>query len=76
MSALFTEKEDGGVKISFRSKGNFSVRDMAKKFFNGGGHHNAAGGRFDGSMDECVEHFISALKYYKTELMDIDALEI
>lgn len=75
MSALFTEKDDGGVKISFRSKGSFSVRDMAKKFFNGGGHHNAAGGRFDGSMDECVEHFISALNYYKAELMDADTTE-
>lgn len=68
MSALFTEKEEGGVKISFRSKGDFSVRNMAKKFFNGGGHHNAAGGRYDGNIDECVEQFIAALEYYKEEL--------
>lgn len=71
MSALFTEKEDGGVKISFRSKGDFSVRELAKKFFNGGGHHNAAGGRFDGNLDECVEHFIGALKFYKDELQNV-----
>lgn len=30
-------------KISFRSKGDFSVNDFARKFFNGGGHTNAAG---------------------------------
>ena len=30
--------------MSFRSKGNITVNDFAKKYFNGGGHKNAAGG--------------------------------
>ena len=67
MSALFTEKDDI-IKISFRSKGDFSVRDMASKFFNGGGHKNASGGKYLGSLDEAVEHFIAALAYYKDQL--------
>jgi phosphoesterase RecJ-like protein len=67
MSALFTEKDDG-IKISFRSKGNFSVRELAAKFFNGGGHKNASGGKFMGSLDEAVERFIASLEFYKDQL--------
>ena len=29
--------------MSFRSKGNFDVRQFAREHFNGGGHVNAAG---------------------------------
>lgn len=31
------------TKVSMRSKGDFSVNEFARKFFNGGGHTNAAG---------------------------------
>ena len=41
--AAFVERE-GIVKISFRSKGDFSVNQFARDHFNGGGHINAAGG--------------------------------
>ena len=30
--------------MSFRSVGTYSVRDFAAQHFDGGGHHNAAGG--------------------------------
>ncbi|MBN2663407.1 MAG: bifunctional oligoribonuclease/PAP phosphatase NrnA [Bacteroidales bacterium] len=43
-SILFTENDDG-VHLSLRSKGNFDVSNIARVFFNGGGHKNAAGGR-------------------------------
>jgi phosphoesterase RecJ-like protein len=41
-TAMFIEKE-GFIKLSFRSKGSFSVNDFARIHFKGGGHLNAAG---------------------------------
>jgi len=61
LSVLFIEKKDY-IKISFRSKGEFSAGDFAKKYFNGGGHRNASGGLFYGSMEECVNKFIEIVK--------------
>lgn len=66
--AAFFSIRDGEVKISFRSKGNFSVNELAKRHFNGGGHRNAAGGSFKGSLKQAVELFESLLPDYKTEL--------
>ena len=42
--AVFAKQSSDRVKMSFRSVGQFSVRDFAEKHFDGGGHHNAAGG--------------------------------
>ncbi|MGN6803211.1 MAG: DHH family phosphoesterase, partial [Ginsengibacter sp.] len=41
-------------KSSFRSKGGFDVNTFARKYFNGGGHYNAAGGRNKEPLDEVV----------------------
>ncbi len=43
------------IKISLRSLGDFDVNKIARKFFNGGGHKNAAGGRLRRSMDKTLE---------------------
>ena len=68
-AVIFIEnKEEGIVKISFRSEGEFSVNEFARKYFNGGGHTNAAGGRSDISLQETIEYFVSILKEYKAEL--------
>ena len=42
-AVLLTQHIDT-VRLSFRSTGNFAVNELAKKYFNGGGHKNAAGG--------------------------------
>lgn len=42
-SVLVTEHDDE-VKLSFRSQGDYAVNGFAEKYFNGGGHRNAAGG--------------------------------
>jgi phosphoesterase RecJ-like protein len=60
MSALFIEKEDH-IKISLRSKGDFNVNTFASGYFNGGGHKNAAGGKYKGTMEECLEYFEQVL---------------
>ncbi|MBT8306076.1 MAG: bifunctional oligoribonuclease/PAP phosphatase NrnA, partial [Maribacter sp.] len=68
-AVIFIEnKEEGIIKISFRSEGDFSVNEFARTHFNGGGHTNAAGGRSDVSLSETVAHFISLLKDYKEQL--------
>ncbi|MBL7924639.1 MAG: bifunctional oligoribonuclease/PAP phosphatase NrnA [Bacteroidia bacterium] len=67
VAVLFSER-DGLVKISFRSKGKFSVKDIAEKYFEGGGHRNAAGGRSKLSLDDTVKKFVAHLAEYKSEL--------
>ncbi|MGW9686837.1 DHH family phosphoesterase [Flagellimonas sp. 2504JD1-5] len=68
-AVIFIEnKEEGIIKISFRSVGDFSVNEFARKHFNGGGHDNAAGGRSDDHMDATIENFNTILKTYKSQL--------
>jgi len=68
-AAIFIEdKEQSIIKISFRSKGSFSVNKFSRNHYNGGGHDNAAGGRSEFAMQETVDNFCSLLKDYKTEL--------
>lgn len=60
--------EQGIIKISFRSKGTFSVNEFAGKYFQGGGHNNAAGGKSVETIEKTVEKFVSLLPKYKNEL--------
>lgn len=64
VSVLFSER-DKLVKISFRSKGDFSVKQIAEKYFDGGGHRNAAGGRSSSALDDTINKFKSILSEYK-----------
>ena len=66
-TAFFLEKEDK-VKMSFRSKGNFSVNDFSKKHYGGGGHLNAAGGDAKIPMNELIRQFRELLPLYEKEL--------
>jgi len=67
-SVLFIEKKDEGlIKISFRSKGDFKVNIFASKFFNGGGHEHASGGISKLSLQETEKKFISDIKKYIKE---------
>jgi phosphoesterase RecJ-like protein len=67
VAAVIIEREDG-VKISFRSKGEFSVSEFARKHFEGGGHRNASGGKSQLSLEETVKKFVEILPQYKEEL--------
>jgi len=71
-AVLFLENEDGSVRISFRSKGNFPANEFAKKYFNGGGHLNAAGGRTSTNMEEAIQLFIDKLPEFKEKLLQTD----
>lgn len=63
------DKEQQIIKISFRSKGSFSVNEFARKYFNGGGHDNAAGGKSLVSLDETVKKFVELLPEYQEQLI-------
>lgn len=68
-AAIFIEsKQDNIIKISFRSKGEFSVNEFSRSHFQGGGHTNAAGGRSESDMSLTIDNFISILPHYKDEL--------
>jgi len=68
-AAIFIEhKQDGIVKISFRSRGDFSVNEFARKHYHGGGHINAAGGRSSTTLSKTISQFISILPDYKKAL--------
>lgn len=64
MSVLITEKQ-GVIRFSFRSKGEFSVNDLARKHFSGGGHRNAAGGTLTCTMEDAIQKLLSVLPEYK-----------
>ncbi|SHK56821.1 DHH family phosphoesterase [Maribacter aquivivus] len=68
-AVIFIEnREEGIYKISFRSVGEFSVNDFARKHFSGGGHTNAAGGKSDDNLEETITKFTSLLPLYKNQL--------
>lgn len=70
LAAIFIEDTDQGIiKISFRSKGSFSVNQFARNYFDGGGHDNAAGARSTLSLDETVSKFLDLIPNYKQSLL-------
>lgn len=66
-SALFTEK-DKYIKVSFRSKGEFAVNEVCEKYFNGGGHRNAAGGELYASLAETLAQFENILPEFEERI--------
>lgn len=68
MSVLVTERQ-GVIRLSFRSKGDFSVHELAQKYFNGGGHTNAAGGTLTCSMEEALNLLHKVLPEYREMLV-------
>ncbi|MEG1916694.1 MAG: bifunctional oligoribonuclease/PAP phosphatase NrnA [Muribaculaceae bacterium] len=54
---IFMRQENDFIKISARSKGDFAVNTICEKYFNGGGHKNASGGEFQGTMPQAVSIF-------------------
>jgi phosphoesterase RecJ-like protein len=58
------------IKISLRSKGEFSVNELSRNHFNGGGHNNAAGGRLESSLDEAIGVFKKLSLEYKEQILN------
>jgi phosphoesterase RecJ-like protein len=68
MSVLIIDRTER-VKMSFRSKGSFPANEFARKYFNGGGHFNAAGGESEKPLANVEADFKAALVTYKNLLV-------
>ena len=68
MSAMFTEHSDF-IRVSLRSRGDIDVNLFAQRYFNGGGHKNAAGGKSFMSMPETLKLYEKCIKEHAAEGM-------
>ena len=67
MAVLIIETKER-IKFSFRSSGKFSVNQFARKYFNGGGHKNAAGGSLEDKLSVALKKFLENISNYSKEL--------
>jgi phosphoesterase RecJ-like protein len=67
LSVLMYDRSDE-IKLSFRSLEPFSVNEMARKHFEGGGHRNASGGTTRLSLEQTLKKFLEILPEYKEQL--------
>jgi len=66
MSAMFIETHDF-IRVSLRSRGKYDVDVFARRYFNGGGHKNAAGGKSYLSMEETINRYMEAVREFAAE---------
>ncbi len=66
--AVFISEQPTVVKLSLRSKGDFSVQEIAVQHFKGGGHRNASGGASFIGLRPTVRKFKELLPLYKDKL--------
>lgn len=67
-SIYLREDKPGFVKVSTRSRGDYPVNVLCSRYYGGGGHLNAAGGEFYGSMQEAVNISMQAMQQMATYL--------
>lgn len=65
---MYDRKEE--IKLSFRSIGNFSVNEFARKHFEGGGHKNASGGSSRLTLEQTLQKFLALLPDYRGQLTE------
>ena len=58
VTLMFTEEDDGEVRVNLRSKERVDVAELARRY-GGGGHARAAGCRLRGGWDRVVTRFIA-----------------
>lgn len=71
LSIIFIEEKNNQIKISLRSKGNFDVNIFAKKYFNGGGHKNASGGKLEKNIKDITDYLLKIIHKYKDKINKI-----
>lgn len=68
--SVFMREDDDCVKVSMRSVGSFSVRDLCERYFGGGGHLNAAAGEYHGTLEGALGVYYAMLLKEKTNIME------
>lgn len=61
---VFIREDRDYIKVSLRSVGDFPCNQFANRYFNGGGHKNASGGEFYGSLADAISVFENGLKEF------------
>lgn len=62
--SVFLREDKDCVKVSARSVDGFPVSDICSDLFGGGGHRQASGAEFKGSLEECRRILIDHLADY------------
>jgi len=62
--SVFLREERNMIKVSLRSLGDFPCNEFVIKYFTGGGHKNASGGEFYGTMEQAVKTFEAGLALF------------
>ncbi len=55
------------IRVSLRSRGDVDVNLFARRYFEGGGHRNAAGGKSFDTMERTIERFGAAVREFAAE---------
>lgn len=63
--SVFIREDTDKIKLSFRSQGAFPANKVASELFNGGGHHNAAGGEYYGTLEDAIRTLEEALPSFE-----------
>ncbi|MBO4593685.1 MAG: DHH family phosphoesterase [Bacteroidaceae bacterium] len=71
--SLREDTEKALIRVSLRSIGSFRCDQMAEQFFNGGGHHNAAGGTLPNPMSEALKVVDQAIAASREQLINIES---
>lgn len=66
--SVYLREDPHQIKVSMRSKEQFPVNRICKEVFGGGGHLNAAGAEFKGSLADCIETLKEAMAAYDSFL--------
>lgn len=62
--SCFMREDTDKIKLSFRSQGDRPINHFAQDIYNGGGHKNAAGGEYYGSLKDAVRLFLENYEKY------------
>ncbi len=68
--SVFIREDEEYAKVSLRSVGDFPCNRFANRYFNGGGHKNASGGEFYGSLSDAVAVFEQGLTLFNPNKME------
>ncbi|SEF40920.1 DHH family phosphoesterase [Parabacteroides chinchillae] len=68
--SVFIREDSDYMKISLRSVGDFPCNQFASKYFSGGGHKNASGGEYYGTLSDAVAVFEKGLEEFNPNKME------
>lgn len=69
--SFFLREDEDCIKISARSTDKFPVSEVCEDLFNGGGHLQAAGGEFQGSLQQAKEKLLEVLPHYSAKYLKV-----